>query len=107
MFSMYLFLLSYKIIGTAICAFLSFRIANLRMTPTLTYTLFAVGFSIRLILYVIGIFYTSSIYGFLGSFPEWLVILTQFLESLMVTAFVIGFAKKYGYLTRRLPKRKQ
>lgn len=106
MFSIYLFLLTYKILGTAVCSFFSFKIARLNMTPTVTYSLFGLGFTLRLVLYFIGIFYTNNIYGFLGNFPLWLVMLTQFMEVLMVTAFVAGFGKKYGYLTRRLPKKK-
>lgn len=73
------------------------------MTPTVTYTLFGLGFFLRLITHIQSIAFTQDIYGFLSGFPMWLMIETQSLEVLIVTCFMVGFAKKLGYLRQTYP----
>lgn len=103
MFEIHLFLLTFKIVGTAVNTYLAYKIARTDITPTVTYSLFAFGFGLRLFTYIGSLFFTKSIFGFFDTFHPGIIIFSQIIEVMIVIAFMVGFAKKYGYLRTTYP----
>ena len=95
MISLYLLLLTYKIVATAACALYAFWIARLPNSPSKTYYLFLTAFSFRLFTQIQGIFYTQDILGFLSGYSPWLIIESQVVEVIIVTCFLLGILSKY------------
>src|SRR5688500_1941791 len=96
MIILFYFFLTFKIFATLICAFYCWRISRLDHTPTTTYVLFCIAFTLRFLTQLQGIFYTRDILGFLSGYPAWLIIESQLVEAIIAACFLIAILKKFS-----------
>lgn len=97
MLTIFLFFLSIKITATLGCAIIAYKIAKLNtMTPTLTYMLFSIAFSIAVGLQIFNLFNASSISQFLRGYSTTSVLITQILSAAVYALPFFAFIRQYA-----------
>lgn len=73
----------------------SVKIANLKLTQTYTWLLIAIAFGLRFLTQLFSIYYANTILGFYGQFDINLVLITQFIEVIIITLFFVAVLRSY------------
>lgn len=102
MLSIYLLLFTFKVVATVTCAVCCYRIARLNLTPTFTYMLFCVAFSLRVYTQIRSAFYTREILRLWQGYSATVIIQRQFIETVIIACFLIGILRHY-YVFRDPP----
>ncbi len=97
MLSTYLLFLTFKIVGTLACAVYCWKISRLKMAPTFSYMLFCSAFILRFFTQIEAFAFTRDILGLWSNYNFWIIILNQFIEVLIIGAFLIGFSRKFHF----------
>lgn len=98
MLPLYVFFLTFQIIGTIMCAVLCYKIAYLRLTPTLTWLLFFFAFVIRFITQINSIFYIHDIIKFVDQYNMSLTVISQILSASFITLLLVAILRVYKAL---------
>jgi len=106
MLALYLIILTYSIVTTAICSFYCYKIANLSTTATKVYILLSYASDARFAIYVgqmillLVFFQTVFTYAPLWSLQFWITILYLILEALISSMALWAMIKVHSGLTR-------
>ena len=94
-FSLYVFLLTFKMIVTIMATVFAFRIARLKMTQTYTWVLFGTAFFLRFLTQLMSLYFARDILGVYKNYELSLVIFTQAIEVAIVTLLLIAVLRSY------------
>lgn len=95
MLSMYLLLLTFKVVATVTCAVYCWRIARLNLTPTFTYMLFCAAFGLRFVTQMRAALYTREIVAVWSGYSVPQIVTSQAFETVIVGCFLIGFLRQF------------
>lgn len=95
MLSFYIFLLAFRFIATIGLVTFSFKIARMRLTPTLTWMLITIGFTLSLIRLVETTFFVTDIAKILDGFNKVQVVADQITATVTIGLFFTGVTRIY------------
>lgn len=90
MYLIFLFALVFKLVMIIGCGVFSWKISSMIVTPTLTWRIIAVGWLFMFIRASVNLYYLVDISGFASNYEISTVIMSQLLEALAMTMFLVA-----------------
>lgn len=98
MLAIYSMFLSFNIVATIISAWLCYKIAYLKLTPTTTWILLFFAFILMLVRQANGVIYISDIIKFADQYSIWTIIVSQVINAGISLLFLVSILGIYNAL---------